>query len=282
MVILASGAGGTTGVGEIVRPLIYDTNELAKLEERLLHELYGLSLAALAQQIAEWRTQGKRAQGFVFGVELAMLDLMGCKLGTPVASLLGGMLAKNVPEYLSLSSEDPRQMAEVVARKGAGFPVIQAKLGIDDLETDLNRVRAVLAKMRPDQQLLADFNGALDPEDAIRALPTITDDRVIWEEPCFDYNDAVAVARAIQHPVMLDQCLKDLPTCAKAIQDGVAAALVIKSDSVGGLTQGRIVHDMCKQPMTAFRCQHCRFVWVARPIMRRRLMHQSLVRTRLM
>ena len=44
---------------------------------------------------------------------------------------------------------------------------------------------------------------------------------------------------------MLDQCLTDLPACARAIRDGAAAALVIKSGSIGGLTTGGTGRDTC-------------------------------------
>ena len=240
-----TGADGPSGTGEIVRPPVYDPCELAALEDQHLPQLAGIELADLPALLARWRSGGKLMQGLVFGVELAMLDLMGRKLGVPVWALLGGAAARSVPEYLSLSCEEPEAMADIVRRHSADFAIIQAKLGTGDLASDLARVRAVLAAMRPDQSLLADFNGALDPGDAIRGLPEIDDPRLMWEEPCDDYDDTLAVARSIRAPVMFDQCLRDLSTCVRAIRDGAAAAMVIKSDSIGGLSVGRTVRDMC-------------------------------------
>ena len=236
---------GFTGIGEIVRPPIYDPAEVAALEDAHLGALNGMSLSDLPALLRTWRGAGKRLQGMVFGVELAMLDLMGRKLALPVSSLLGGAHAPDVPEYLSLSAEDPEVLAEIVTREARPFSVIQAKLSGDNLDLDLKRVRTVLDLMRPDQLLLADFNGALTADDAIHALPSLQDDRLMWEEPCNDYDDSVAVARAISAPVMFDQCLTDLSTYVRAIRDGAAAALVIKSDSIGGLSVGRTVRDMC-------------------------------------
>jgi L-alanine-DL-glutamate epimerase-like enolase superfamily enzyme len=236
---------GAFGIGEIAHPPVYDPAVLAAMEDTLVPELDGIELGDLPALLTKWRGGEKALQGFVFGVELAMLDLMGRILGVPVSALLGGAVSRDVPEYLSLSCESPGDMAETVRRKGQGFVTIQAKLGDGSLELDLNRVRSVLSVMRADQQLLADFNGALAAEDAIRALPDLTDARVIWEEPCAEYDDNVRVARAISAPVMFDQCLKDLNTYARALKDGAAAAMVIKSDSIGGLSVGRTVRDMC-------------------------------------
>ncbi len=236
---------GMAGIGEIVRPCIYDPNEVAALEDAHIPELHGMEVADLPAVLAKWRSGGKLLQGFVFGVELAMLDLMARVMRVPVSALLGGALVEDMPEYLSLSCESPEEMAETVRRHGDDFTVIQAKLGDGSLDRDLDRVRAVLAVMRPDQQLLADFNGALAPDDAIHGLPEVSDPRIMWEEPCNDYDDSMQVARALDAPVMLDQCLTDLATYARALHDGAAAALVIKSDSIGGLTVGRTVRDMC-------------------------------------
>ena len=236
---------GTTGIGEFVHPAIYDLSEVIALEDAHLPALEGISLADLPALLEKWRSGGKLVQGMIFGVELAMLDLMGRKLGVPVSSLLGGAVVSDMPEYLSLSSEAPEAMAEIVRKKSAPFPAIQAKLGVGDISTDLRRVRAVLSAMNPNQLLLADFNGALQPDEAMRALPEIEDERVMWEEPCEGYDDNLAVARTLRTRVMFDQSLKDLPTFVRAIQDGAAAALVIKPDAIGGLSIGRTARDIC-------------------------------------
>lgn len=244
-VVRLTAGNGLSGVGEIVRPPILPLAEMIALEQEHLPRLRGMALADLPALLARWRSGGKLMQGLVFGVELAMLDLMGRCLGVPVSSLLGGARGDSLRAYLSLSAETPEIMADTTRRLGGGFEVIQAKLGDDDPGTDLDRVRAVLGEMRPDQMLLADFNGGLGRDDAIRALSELSDPRVIWEEPCARYEDAVAVARAVPGPVMLDQCLVDLETYVRALRDGAAAAMVIKSDSIGGLSVGRTVRDMC-------------------------------------
>jgi len=236
---------GTRGFGEFVHPAIYDLSEVIALEDAHLPNLEGISLADLPALLKKWRGGGKLVQGMVFGIELAMFDLIGRKLGVPVSSVLGGAVVSDMPEYLSLSSETPETMAAIVHEKGGPYPFIQAKLGVGDISMDLERVHAVLAAMRPGQKLLADFNCALQPDDAIRALPEIDDTRVMWEEPCEGYEENLAVARAIKSPVMFDQCLENISTFVRAIKDGAAAALVIKPDALGGLSVGRSARDIC-------------------------------------
>lgn len=184
-----------------MRPPIYDSAEVTALEDAHLPALSNIELSDLPALLTKWRGGEKRLQGFVFGIELAMPDLMGRVLNVPVCALLGGAVAPDLPEYLSLSCEAPDEMSEIARRKGDGFRVIQAKLGDGDIDADLARVRAVLSAMHDDQQLLADFNGALKPDDAIHALSKLDDPRVMWEEPCSDYDDCVTVARTLSAPV---------------------------------------------------------------------------------
>jgi L-alanine-DL-glutamate epimerase-like enolase superfamily enzyme len=203
-------------------------------------------LSDLPALLKKWRGGGKLLQGMVHGVELAMFDLMGRVLDVPVSSLLGGAVVRDMPEYLSLSCDTPESMAKVVRSRGTVFPVIQAKMS-GDIDSDLQRVQHVLEAMNRDQILLADFNCALRPEDAIRALSEVRDGRLMWEEPCEGYESNLAVARAIEMPVMFDQCLDGLPAFMRAIEDKAAAALVIKPDVIGGLSIGRIARDICAE-----------------------------------
>jgi len=78
---------GATGIGEFVHPAIYDLSEVIALEDALLPALESVSLSDLPALLEKWRGGGKLVQGMVFGVELAMLDLIGRKLGVPIVIL---------------------------------------------------------------------------------------------------------------------------------------------------------------------------------------------------
>jgi len=236
---------GMTGVGENVRWFTYPLSEAEKMEAKAVPDLAGLALADLPGLLRDWRGRGKPLRGLAFGVETAYFDLLSQRSGVPLPALLGGPAQRALPEYLSLSSEPPAHMAAQVQQFGAGFPVIQAKLGVGDLTLDLERVRATLAAMQPHQMLLADFNGALSPDQALTGLAGLSDPRLMWEEPCARYDDNVIVARGLSAPVMFDQCLGDLPTYVRAIQDQAAAAIVIKPALLGGLDVARVACDMC-------------------------------------
>lgn len=243
---------GQFGVGEIVRKSRLDPAETSAVEDAALLALDGIAIADLPGLLNGWRERGLPLLALVFGVELAMLDLIGRNANMPLSALLGGPRTGSVGAYLSLSAEAPENMARLV-RARSGYPVVQAKLGIDDIDTDMRRVEAVLGAMAPDQKLLADFNGALKPGDALRALPAIRDPRLTWEDPCLAYDDLADVARGLDAPVMFDMCMDGTVTFLRAIRDGVAASLVIKPPFVGGVSVARTLRDLCIAARIPFR-----------------------------
>lgn len=197
---------GTYGTGEMSRSPVWPKAEQETLEAPCLAALPGTALADLPALMAGWRAS-KRLTGVAFGVELAMLDLLGRRAGVPVSTLLGGPGTGDAPECVSLGCVAPAALAETIRTRGTGFAVIQAKLSGEDLEADVARVDAALSAMTPEQELLADFNGALTPDQAIPILRARTDPRLIWEEPCDTYAENAEVGRAIATPLMMDQCL---------------------------------------------------------------------------
>lgn len=235
---------GAVGWGEIGRPPPLAAT-MREFEAEELPNLPGNDLAGLPARLEEWRAAGKPGQCVAFGVELAMLDLIGRVCNMPVSAILGGPAAGDMPEYLSLSAGAPEEMAARARHEGAFFPVIQVKLGTDDLDTDLKRVRAVLDELGPAKKVLADFNGALAVDDAIRVLPLCTDPRLLWEEPCRTYDENLEATRQTGIGVMVDQCLVDLETNFRAVKDKMAA-IAIKPDLLGGLGPARTVRDMCR------------------------------------
>lgn len=236
---------GSQGIGENVRWPSVSMDAVEAAEAEMIHVLRGKSLADLPELIQTWCAQGRPWRGLCFALDTAYHHLMSQKLGVPLVSLLGGPANGDVAEYLSLSSEAPEDMAALVRAKGAPFSVIQAKLGIGEVSDDMDRVRAVLDVMMPDQLLLADFNGALSVEQGLAQLGKLDDPRLIWEEPCDTYDENLELARKLSAPFMFDQSMIDLKTYVRALEDRAAHSVVIKPALLGSLSASRTARDMC-------------------------------------
>jgi len=104
------------------------------------------------------------------GVEMALWDIMGKKIGRPVYQLIGGKFRDkiSIAAFMNLKNIDEVvQDAKVAAKQG--YKTIKLKVG-RDLEEDI----ALLAKVReavgPGIELRVDANGSWTPGTAVRQI----------------------------------------------------------------------------------------------------------------
>ncbi len=239
---------GDVGYGEIVRSIRLDPARIGQREIPLLDAMAGKPVAELPSLARRFRLDDlddMELRGIAFGLETAYLDLIGRRTGQPLYALLGGRMCEDVPDYYSLGCVDPGVVAAKLAQEAAGWEVVQIKLGADTPESDKERVLAALAALNPNQKLLADFNGALSVEVAVDILSEVRDPRLLWEEPCYTFDENTEAAHRTGAPVLFDQCLKTLDLIARASAEGVAAAVCVKPAPLGGLSVARAARDLC-------------------------------------
>lgn len=159
--------------------------------------------------------------GFYFGrvgvnscaisaLEIALWDILGKHLGTPICDLLGGSVHKRVPSYPSLRGlfgdvEERRVTAyasmqtygtseevATVAQKAveAGFKSVKLH------QVDIASVKAAREAVGDDIEVTIDPNGYFNPLEAERFAKALTDYDVGWlEEPIWPPDDYQALAR---------------------------------------------------------------------------------------
>ena len=240
---------GSEGWGEIERKPATDEDAAETEEDRLMPALAGRTLAEVPTLAAKARApeHGWPGCAVALALEMAWLDLIGRRTGLSVSALLGGPAEGAVPALLGLSCETPESIAEQITERGQGFANVQIKLGTGAIAEDLVRIEAALGALRPGQHLFADFNGILPRELALSALAAVTDPRLTWEEPCRTLDDNLACAAALTRPVLLDQCIADLPTLMRAIGAGLpqgVTGISIKPFYLGGLSVARTARDL--------------------------------------
>src|SRR6516165_3059172 len=103
-------------------------------------------------------------------IDMACWDILGKAAGLPVCTLLGGRYGDDFVLYRAISQESPAAMAERVAGyRAEGYRRFQLKVGGDAAE-DIARIRAVAAKLQPDDRLVADANTGWLMHDAMRVV----------------------------------------------------------------------------------------------------------------
>src|SRR5438128_3254377 len=91
-------------------------------------------------------------------VDMACWDVLGKATGQPVCTLLGGRYGDDFVLYRAISQGPPEAMAErVAAYRAEGYRRFQLKVGRDP-DTDVERIRAVAAKLQPGDRIGADAN----------------------------------------------------------------------------------------------------------------------------
>jgi len=129
-------------------------------------------------------------------VEQSLFDLMGKTLKKPVGELMGGVLRKEIPVYLSGSGRDTtaEEEVEIYVRgvENTGAKAVKFKIGgrmSDNHDASPGRTDTILElaqkKLAGKVTLMADANGSYDAKNAIEIGKRLQDMKYLWfEEPC--------------------------------------------------------------------------------------------------
>src|SRR5882724_9394754 len=129
------------------------------------------------------------------GVDVACWDILGKQSGLPVCALLGGRYGEDFHLYRAISQEAPDEMAaKVSGYRAEGYRRFQLKVG-GDPDTDIERIRAVYAVLKPGDRLVADANTGWLQHEAVRVAKAVRDVDVYIEQPCLTYEECRAVRR---------------------------------------------------------------------------------------
>jgi L-alanine-DL-glutamate epimerase-like enolase superfamily enzyme len=179
------------------------------------------------------------------GIDMACWDILGQATGLPVCALLGGRFGEAVKLYRAISQESPEAMAAKVAGyRAQGYTRFQLKVG-GDPDTDIERIRAVRAMLKPGDRLVADANTGWTQHEAMRVVRAVRDVDVYIEQPCLGYEECLSVRRHTDHPFVLDENVDSLDMLLRAKADLAMDVVNLKISKLGGLTKTRQARDLC-------------------------------------
>jgi L-alanine-DL-glutamate epimerase-like enolase superfamily enzyme len=149
-----------------------------------------------AVYIAHYKIAGQAFWCPVAYVEQSLFDLMGKRAHKPAGELMGGVLRKEIPVYLSGSGRDTTAEEEVdVYVRGVestGAKAVKFKIGgrmSDNRDASPGRTDKLLElaqkKLAGKVTLMADANGSYDAAHAIEIGKRLQEMKYLWfEEPC--------------------------------------------------------------------------------------------------
>ncbi len=180
------------------------------------------------------------------GLEAACWDLEARRRGVPLARVYGGE-PRRIPTGISLGIEPtvPELVERARRALATGYRRIKIKIKPGWDEAPLAALRAEF----PKAAFMADANGAYRPEDAARLARLDGFGLTMLEQPLHfeDFGEHAALARKLVTPICLDESIRNPGDAAHAIAIGACRIINIKPARVGGPTQARRVHDVCRE-----------------------------------
>lgn len=179
------------------------------------------------------------------GIEMAYWDLFGQQQQASLATLLGGERS-TVPVGVSVGIQpDERTLIKVVSEYlGAGYQRIKLKIKPG---RDIEAVAAIRREF-PGLLLQVDANSAYRLPDAslIRRLDSFN--LLMIEQPLAedDLWDHHLLQKELATPLCLDESILTVRHARQALEMQACRIINIKSGRVGGLAEGKAIHDLCR------------------------------------
>jgi D-galactarolactone cycloisomerase len=191
----------------------------------------------------------------ISGIDLALWDLMGKRVQSPVSQLIGGMVKEGIRAYASFPPyrEEKILLREVKRSLQLGFA------GIKLHETDLSLITSASKAVPKGYPLMVDVNGhwnVLEAEENARILEELN---IYWlEEPLFPMQDHEAMARVRQRVNLRLAAGENeftLMAFNRLLKSGAIDFVQPEITKIGGLTMARkisVLADLYNIPV----CPH--------------------------
>jgi L-alanine-DL-glutamate epimerase-like enolase superfamily enzyme len=231
---------GIVGVADVPpRPYTYGETQAGVVA--LLHGLFTEALrgadpmdrgaihARLHRTVGNYAAKG--------AVDIALWDIIGIAVETPVHRLLGGF-APSVRVSHMVGFAPVEQMVDEARRyrDQYGITAFKVKVGRYPLSLDIELCTALRTELGPDVELYLDANRGWTAADAMRVLDATAGLGLTFFEEPDDAKEVLGRRRLVQHsrvPIVADESAPSLGDAAREIQTGGASALSIKTARTG-------------------------------------------------
>lgn len=179
----------------------------------------------------------------LFGIEGAYLDLVAQMKGIPLHRLFGATHSQVIAgESVGLQPSIDMLLEAVESHVRAGFPRIKIKI---TQGRDIKIVQAV-RNVFPSLCLGVDANSAYTSED-VAYLANLAKYNLAFVEQPFQADDykSHATLRQAGIRICLDETIRNLPTCERAVKEKACDVINIKPARIGSFKESRRIYDFC-------------------------------------
>lgn len=175
-------------------------------------------------------------------LDIAVWDLRAKAAGEPLCAVLGGSLAR-APAYgsgVNLHLPLSELLAQVERWQSRGYSAFKIKVGHDDPEQDVERVRAVRGKIGPGARLMVDANQKWTAAEAVQRVTLLEPFDPFWiEEPVLadDVPGNAWVKGRVRPPVALGENVHSTYQFADYLRQNAVDIVQPDVARVGGVTE---------------------------------------------
>lgn len=164
-------------------------------------------------------------------VSMALLDILGKRLGVPVATLLGGAVCNSLPVLWPLGNGSAEDDICVIDEKASqGFSSFMLKMGTAPVRNKIQRVAALEARYGDRFKFVADANQGWTRGEAQEFLAGMKSSHLFFvKQPIAraDVEGMALLAKDSLVPISADECLTGLSEAARLARLGAASVFSI-------------------------------------------------------
>ncbi|MEA5479139.1 o-succinylbenzoate synthase [Pseudanabaena galeata UHCC 0370] len=177
------------------------------------------------------------------GIELALLNLLAQVQGVSISQLLANSFSGIVRDQVTVNAvigaiEPTKAAAKAREFVKQGYPCLKIKVGTQDFEMDLRRVKAVRSQIGNDIQIRIDANQGWSVEEAIANLKKLELLQIEYVEQPVAASDLVGMAivrRSQSILVAADESVNNLAQLQQVIKAQAADIIILKPMALGGI-----------------------------------------------